>query len=46
MFWGIFIWYEKGLPHIWKPEIGTMKNTATKEVEAVNLILEIPKKAE
>ena len=46
MFWGLFTWYEKGLTHIWKPETVTMKNTATKEIKAMNLILEISKKAE
>jgi transposase len=46
MFWGSFTWYEKGPCHIWKPETAAMKKLAMKEVEAMNLVLEISKKAE
>jgi transposase len=46
MFWGSFTWYEKGPSHIWQPETTAMKKAAAKEVEAMNLILEISKNAE
>jgi hypothetical protein len=46
MFWGLFTWYEKGPCHIWKPETAAMKKLAIKEVKAMNLVLEISKKAE
>jgi transposase len=46
MFWGSFTWYEKGPTHIWKPETKVQKKAADKEVEAMNLVLEIAKKAE
>jgi hypothetical protein len=46
MFWGSFTWYEKGPSYIWQPETTAIKKAVAKEVEAMNLILEISKKAE